>query len=539
MNFEIDAEALFARYQQLQQYVGWTDEDAGRVRQSASLVEPVFTALVDDFYAEIDRHPQARRVITGGREQVERLKRTLRCWLAELFSGQYDRHYVVRRWRVGLRHVEIGLDQVYTNVALARLRIGLLAALESHHPVNRQESLATRASLNKLLDLDLAIIEDAYQSEFIAREQLAQQLRLLAPAVRDVKEGILITDALLEKPGPRIIFVNQALTQITGYAPEELLGQTPRLFQSPRTDRAVLDRIKDQLLEGKAFTGELINRRKDGTEYYVELHVSPVFDSGGRITSYVSTQRDVTARKRSEDRVLQAERLAAIGEMVTGLAHESRNALQRSKTCLEMLALEVADRPEALDLVSRIHRAQDHLHYLYEEVRSYAAPLKMRRQRVNLAELWRDTWSQLEALRERRETNIREEIANVDLSIEADAFALGQVFRNILENAIVACPDPCEIVIGCMPVQLDGRPAIQVSVLDNGPGLSVEQSQRIFDPFFTTKTKGTGLGMAIAKRIVEAHGGTIAVGQRVGRGAEILVTLPREWHETAAAHRDR
>jgi signal transduction histidine kinase len=109
-----------------------------------------------------------------------------------------------------------------------------------------------------------------------------------------------------------------------------------------------------------------------------------------------------------------------------------------------------------------------------------------------------------------------------------DPFRLEQVFRNIFENSLAACPDPVRVVVRCQAAELDGRPAVRVSVQDNGPGLSPEQRQRIFDPFFTTKTKGTGLGMAIAERIVEAHGGTIAVGPGAGGGAEILITLPRE-----------
>ena len=118
-------QARFERYQELQRYVGWTAEDAARVRSARELVRPVIPALIDDFYEEIERHPQVRAVITGGSEQIERLKGTLRNWLIDLLSGCYDSAYVERRWRVGARHVEIGLDQVYTNMALSRLRTGL------------------------------------------------------------------------------------------------------------------------------------------------------------------------------------------------------------------------------------------------------------------------------------------------------------------------------------------------------------------------------------------------------------------------------
>src|SRR5689334_8817433 len=108
----------YQRYQELQRYVNWSDEDAARVQSIGPLVKRYFGALVDDFYAEIENHPEAKKVITGGNEQIARLKKTLVRWLDELFSGDYGQDYVERRWRVGYRHVEIGLLQVYTNAAL-------------------------------------------------------------------------------------------------------------------------------------------------------------------------------------------------------------------------------------------------------------------------------------------------------------------------------------------------------------------------------------------------------------------------------------
>src|SRR5262245_30944168 len=182
----LNPDGQFTRYQELQRYVGWTDEDAARVRQLGPLMEPFLPPLIQDFYDEIEKHPDARKVITGGAEQVRRLKGTLLGWIHELFSGCYDREYVARRWRVGWRHVEIGLDQVYTNVALSRLRRGLMRVLDEHWDGDPREMLAARESLNVLLDLDLAIIEDAYQTEHTARRQRDERLA----AIGQVAGGI-------------------------------------------------------------------------------------------------------------------------------------------------------------------------------------------------------------------------------------------------------------------------------------------------------------------------------------------------------------
>jgi signal transduction histidine kinase len=174
--FSMEQDPIVRRYQELQRYVGWTDEDAARVHGLSRTVQSYFQALVDDFYGEIERHPEARQVITGGAEQVARLKGTLTTWLKELFAGRYDADYVARRWRVGQRHVEIGLNQVYTNAALSRLRRGLLDIIGLEMGQDPAELLHSRRSLNMLLDLDLALIEDAYQTEHRRRQQAAERL---------------------------------------------------------------------------------------------------------------------------------------------------------------------------------------------------------------------------------------------------------------------------------------------------------------------------------------------------------------------------
>lgn len=172
----MDADTLFARYGQLQTYVGWVTDDATRIQTVAPILAPCLPALIEDFYSEIKRHPTALKVITGGEAQIARLKQSLIHWLRESLYGPYDRDYVLRRWRVGKRHVEIGLDQVYTNVALSRLRSGLIGALGQAWQGDQNGLVATIQSLNRLLDLDLAKIEDAYQTEHLARQQRNERL---------------------------------------------------------------------------------------------------------------------------------------------------------------------------------------------------------------------------------------------------------------------------------------------------------------------------------------------------------------------------
>jgi PAS domain S-box-containing protein len=135
-------------------------------------------------------------------------------------------------------------------------------------------------------------------------------LRLLDAAVQQARESILITTANLDPPGPEIIFINPAFTHMTGFQPSEILGKTPRILQGPKTDRAMLKRLRDTIGRGENFSAETVNYRKDGSEYYVAWDISPVRDQSGAIVQYLSIQRDVTARKQADAKL--AELLAAV-----------------------------------------------------------------------------------------------------------------------------------------------------------------------------------------------------------------------------------
>jgi len=155
--------------------VGWNEDDARRVQAVASLLDPFLPDLIEDFYAEIERHPGAFKVITGGQPQIDRLKASLIRWLRELLAGPYDQGYVVRRWQVGRRHVEIGLDQIYTNVALSRLRAGLMGALGQSWLGNQIDLVATRAP------------EQISNSNGVMRRKLSRLTRTISTSERRLR----------------------------------------------------------------------------------------------------------------------------------------------------------------------------------------------------------------------------------------------------------------------------------------------------------------------------------------------------------------
>jgi len=175
----MDSRDLLTRYHDLQSYVGWSEDDVRRLHGLHPLIVPHFSSIIDDFYDVLGRHTEAAKVITGGSAQVERLKGTLRGWLSDLFLGPYDDQFVVRRYRVGKRHVEIGLAPYYANVALARIRRKLIEYTIKEWPAAKNDFCETIESINRVLDLDLAVIEYAYHLEFTAREQRQERLATL------------------------------------------------------------------------------------------------------------------------------------------------------------------------------------------------------------------------------------------------------------------------------------------------------------------------------------------------------------------------
>ena len=361
-----------------------------------------------------------------------------------------------------------------------------------------------------------------------AERELRERSLILQSVLGQVADAAIVVDRhgriLLHSPS-----VERLIGPIRIGAPPEEWPSIGRFFRPDMVTPYTREELPlFRALQGNEVIDEELYVRPSGGHpgRWMSANATPLRDPDGPQGGVVIL-RDITERKEAQAHALRSERLAAIGEMVSGLAHESRNALQRGQACLEMLALQVADRPRAVDLVARLQKAQDDLARLYEEVRQYADPIRLQPRPCNLAEIWREAWRELEPARDGRKAVLLEEIEGPDPRCRIDPFRIGQIFRSLMENALAACADPVEIAIRCGPDELDGRPALRTSLRDNGPGLSPEQRQRTFDAFYTTKTRGVGLGLATSRRIIEAHDGRILLGDRPGPGAEFILILPR------------
>ena len=393
-------------------------------------------------------------------------------------------------------------------------------------------------------EISLLLIEDNADHRELVRRHLGrcENVKFRVTVAQQLSEGL----ERLEQVPVQAILLDLGLPDSSG---AETLEKVCRA--SPQAAIVILSSLEDENLVAAAvqhgaqdylvksqLTSELLSRsiryaidrkrHETDLERLVFERTAALRETNTRLAKEIDEHmraREQLAKQ--QERLLQSERLAAIGEMVAGLAHESRNALQRSQACLSMLAHRVGDRPKASELVFRAQQAQDDLHRLYERVRQYAAPIRLDQQAVRLDEILQQTWEHLALVRTNRNAQLQITPSATDTICRADGMALEQVFRNVLENALAACDDPVQITVTWTDVELDGRPAIQVSIRDNGPGFAGDHDKRLFEPFFTTKTRGTGLGLAISKRLVESHAGRICAANHTP-GAEILITLPRE-----------
>jgi two-component system, LuxR family, sensor kinase FixL len=360
-------------------------------------------------------------------------------------------------------------------------------------------------------------------SDYKRAERVIRAERAFADTLIETAPIIIL---IVDSQG-RILRSNSHLSTVSGHRPGQSVGKDWSTLLVAEEDRDAARDTFQNLLEGNGKSGSihtLVTRDGHRKEIAWTGRPLPYGNDGAAI---ILVGQDVTELREAQRQALQAERLAAIGQMVSGLAHESRNALQRSQSCLELMQWKAAGKPEFLELIKRMQRAQDDLLRLYNGVRAYAAPLTLAYQTCDLRAVWQEAWNDVASVQPPHAVALREDVGGFKLDCAGDYYRLVQVFRNVFENAVAVTPETGHIDIQVNETQISRVPAVRIAIVDQGPGLTTEQREHLFQPFYTTKTHGTGLGLAISKRIVEAHGGQIGASDRSGPGTEIVLVLPR------------
>jgi PAS domain S-box-containing protein len=395
------------------------------------------------------------------------------------------------------------------------------------------------ASILKLDESGQPIGSMGILQDITERKQAEETLRLLNSAVEQSKESVVITDAELDLPGPKIIFVNPAFTQMTGYTAEEAIGKTPRMLQGPRTDRAVLNRLRKNLENGEVFEGEAINYRKDGTEFDLEWQIAPLRNAAGKITNFVAIQHDITERKRLEAQLFQSQKLETVGKLAGGFAHEFNSILTAIIGQSELLLGDLPSGSPLAKNATEISRAAGRAATLTRQLLAYG----------------RKQFLQPEALDLNRVIAGMEDMfhhlmgGDVDMhivptpdlqAVKVDAGQIEQVIMNMAINARDAMPNGGKLTLETANISFDqdsvGRypelepgDYVMLAITDTGMGMSESVKARVFEPFFSTKGvgQGTGLGLSTCYGIVKQSGGHISVYSEPGRGTTFKIYLPQ------------
>ena len=353
---------------------------------------------------------------------------------------------------------------------------------------------------------------------------LSELLSRLAEMTEDV---ILVTDTeSIDEPGPRIIYVNPAFTRMTGYLPEEVAGLTPRVLQGPKTCQVTRARIRDALQRWQPIRCELLNYRKDGSEFWSELSITPVADESGIFRFWVSVQRDVSQAKQRERELVNAQRLKVVGEMTGGIAHDFNNLLTGISGAAELLARRVTQDAESAKLVEAIRGAARSGSGQVRRLGSFSRTPLLARGPVDLHELLNEL---VLMLRHSLHDNIKLE---VDLDeqarwVDADAVQLESALLNLVINAQDAISGSGQVVLSTRHLVQDGRRMVNLEVSDSGCGMDAHTLAHVFEPLFTTKEagRGSGLGLAMVHAFITQMGGSIEAHSQPGQGSIFILSL--------------
>ena len=410
------------------------------------------------------------------------------------------------------------------------LNLGTLTVSDSKP---RRFSKANIEMLAGLAKLVVGEIELRYEQG--ERRRAAESLRLLQAAIQQSTESVMITTANLEKPGPEIVFVNPAFTRLTGYSAADAVGKTPRILQGKKTERAVLDRVRKDLVGGEGFEGEAINYRKDGSEFVISWNISPIRDADGTITHFIGFQRDATESHRVAVALQAAKEEAeranrAKSEFLSRMSHELRTPLHAILGFAQLLEMDRQSKQDA-ESTSQIIRAGNHLLGLINEVldlaRVESGKVAFTAEPVNLRDILQETLSLVRPLAAKRQVWIREPKGDLDLEVLCSALRFKQVILNLLSNAVKFNREGGSVAVSCEKTDT----SVRLQITDTGRGIRAEDMKRLFSPFERFEIQdagieGAGLGLSLSKRLMEAMDGSIGAESVYGQGATFWVNLP-------------
>ena len=375
----------------------------------------------------------------------------------------------------------------------------------------------------------------ALDSLLLRAEERRQQMRqrMLAEALQTMDQPVFIF-----APDRGVRFANAAAARQYGYAPEELLEMSLQQMSVRARGQREEDDIAETLETSGVWVAERVHRRKDGTEFPCWVVLSAIRDAEGRLMGLVGVMRDLSDERRVAEQLRQSEKLAALGELVAGVAHEVNNPLTGISAMTQLL-LEDELTEEQLESLRLVKREADRAVAVIRDLLTFARKTGPRIVRVDVNALIEQTLRLrtygLRTTGVQVDLHLAEELAPVD----GDDRLIQQVLLNLVVNAEHAMTGSARRVLTIRTSNHAGR--VVVEVADTGVGMRPEVQKRIFEPFFTTKPegRGTGLGLSVSYGIVQTHGGTLTVHTAPGAGATFRISLPVAGTRTGSSSNQR
>ena len=315
--------------------------------------------------------------------------------------------------------------------------------------------------------------------------------------------------------------VNDNFCKISKYDRHELIGQDHRILNSGYHTAGFFKELWRTIGQGKIWKGEIKNKTKDGHYYWVDTTIVPFLNKKGKPYQYLAIRNDISERKKTENILHRQDKLAAVGQLAAGVAHEIRNPLTSIKGYAEFLQLDEKD-PARLEFFDIILEEIERVNSIVEDFMGLAKPKESNLSEKNILPIIQDVLSLLAFEARKKHVRLHFQSCEEIIQVECDEDRLKQVFLNLVKNGIEAMPNGGDLHV--FTKIHDGQ--VEISFQDTGIGIPEEKLQQIGEPFYTTKENGNGLGLMVSFKIIESYNGKIFIESEVNKGTTFNIVLP-------------